>query len=84
MVFNRHRILIDVRESAAFARRHLPEACNLPYQSIGQWKHQLDRNAEYILICEHGGAAIQAARELECLGIRAAAVVGGYSYLSDD
>jgi len=81
MAFDRHKILIDVREPAAFAHRHLPEAYNLPYQSIGQWKYQLDPDVEYILICEHGGAALRAARELDCLGIRAAAVVGGYSYL---
>ena len=81
MRFGRHRRLLDLRASEDYRRWHPPVAENYPYEIIDQWKYRLPRDREYILICERGNSALRAADELMRLGYRAAAVVGGYSWL---
>ena len=81
LTFHRHRRLLDLRDPEDFAAGHYPGAENYPYGAIESWKRRLPRNAEYILLCEHGSTALRAAAELERLGYQASAVVGGYSYL---
>ncbi|MCJ7837488.1 rhodanese-like domain-containing protein [Cuneatibacter sp. NSJ-177] len=81
MTFHRRRRLLDLRDPEDFAAGHYPGAENYPYEDMEAWKQRLPRDAEYILLCEHGSTALRAAAELERLGYQAAAVVGGYSYL---
>ena len=81
MTFHPRRRLLDLRGPKEFAAGHYPGAENYPYEAMGAWKQRLPRNAEYILLCEHGSTALRAAAELERLGYQASAVVGGYSNL---
>ena len=81
MRFGRSRRLLDLRDPEDYEKGYFPGAENFPFDTMESWAGTLPVDAEYVMICEHGSAALRAAGELTRLGYRATAVVGGYSYL---
>ncbi len=60
--------LVDVRSSAEFARGALPDAINLPLQSIMSAKNILDEDKAIILYCVTGARSSTAKNYLVQMG----------------
>lgn len=55
-------MVVDVRTPEEFAEGHLENAVNFPLSSLGQYVHDLDKDAPLVLYCRSGrrsGAAYQ-------------------------
>lgn len=68
-------LIVDVRDAAEYAKKHVPGAVNIPLGRLGQTP--LDRGKIIVLYCEHGGNSMVAARELSRRGFQVRTVVGG-------
>lgn len=82
--FNESIRLLDLRDPEDYKEWHLPAARCYPYDQIGEWKKRLSKQPLYYLICWHGNSAMRAAAELERMGCRVVAVVGGYYDLQQE
>ncbi len=60
--------LVDVRSSAEFARGALPDAINLPLQSIMSAKNILDEDKAIVLYCVTGARSSTAKNYLVQMG----------------
>jgi rhodanese-related sulfurtransferase len=60
--------LVDVREPAEFAEKHLPGAINLPMSVFRTRATELNREKTIILYCLSGGRSYTALRQLRKLG----------------
>lgn len=60
--------LIDVREQFEYEIAHLPDAQLHVLNGIGTWSKTLDKSAEYVLVCHHGGRSQMACQLLQGLG----------------
>lgn len=60
--------LVDVRSSAEFARGALPNAINLPLQSIMSADNIIDRSKAIVLYCVTGARSSTAKNYLEQMG----------------
>lgn len=60
--------LIDVRSTAEFAQGALPNAVNLPLQSIMNAKNVLDENKAIVLYCVSGARSASAKSYLTQMG----------------
>jgi len=60
--------LVDVREPAEFAEKHLPGALNIPLLQLANRIAELDRRKTIILYCVSGGRSYNAIRKLRLLG----------------
>ncbi|WP_026569506.1 rhodanese-like domain-containing protein [Sediminibacillus terrae] len=69
--------IIDVRETAEVADGKIPGAVNIPLGLLEFRIHDLDKSAEYILVCRSGGRSAQAVQFLENQGFDAINMVGG-------
>ncbi|WP_371069379.1 rhodanese-like domain-containing protein [Sediminibacillus sp. JSM 1682029] len=69
--------IIDVRETAEVADGKIPGAVNIPLGLLEFRMHDLDKSAEYILVCRSGGRSAQAVRFLENQGFDAINMAGG-------
>ena len=72
-------IILDVRTAEEFAERHIPDAINIPNESIGSEPlPQLPRKDQLILVyCRSGNRSKQAAAKLAALGYTNIVEFGG-------
>ena len=63
-------VVIDVREPDEFAYCHIDGTQLKPLGGIRQWSAELDREAEYVLLCHSGFRSGQAAGFLQGLGFK--------------
>lgn len=69
--------IIDVREVEEVANGMIPGARNLPLSEIVERCTELDKNAEYILVCQAGGRSGQAKRFLDEAGYKTINMLNG-------
>jgi len=60
--------LVDVREPAEYAEKHLPGALNIPLQQLASRIAELDRRKAIIFYCVSGGRSYNAIRKMRLLG----------------
>ena len=70
--------LVDVRSSAEFARGALPNAINLPLQSIMAADNFIDRDKPVVLYCVTGARSSTAKNYLTQMGYREVYDLGSY------
>lgn len=70
-------IIVDVRDSEAFAKSHIPMAINLPLQELQAGNLSLPKGKVILVYCENGGASTLAARILSEKGYKVINTVGG-------
>jgi len=70
--------LVDVRSSAEFARGALPNAINLPLQSIMAADNFLDKDKPVVLYCVTGARSSTAKNYLTQMGYREVYDLGSY------
>ena len=58
-------ILIDVREPWEYETCHIAQSQLIPMSSVPLRLDELDRDAEVVCICHHGGRSMQVAHFLE-------------------
>lgn len=58
-------LLLDVREPWEYETCHIPQAQLMPMHSVPLRLEELDRDAEIVCICHHGGRSMQVAHFLE-------------------
>jgi len=71
--------IIDVREPAEWSSGHIPGAKHIPLGSIVQRLNELDKHAEYIIVCRSGGRSSLACEHLESMGYQVVNMPGGMS-----
>lgn len=57
--------LLDVREPWEYETCHIPQAQLMPMHSVPLRVDELDRDAEIVCVCHHGGRSMQVAHFLE-------------------
>lgn len=60
--------ILDVREPAEFQEEHLQHSVNMPLSSLEKTYSKLDNQTHYVLLCQSGKRAQEAAKILESLG----------------
>ncbi|MCL7420888.1 MAG: FAD-dependent oxidoreductase [Methylobacter sp.] len=70
-------LLVDVRSDAEYAGGHIPDAQNIPLESLRDRLHELPRTREIWLICGVGQRAYYAYRLLEQNGLQVKVLSGG-------
>lgn len=61
-------VLLDVREPWEYEICRLPGTILIPMRDLPARQHELDKEAETVVICHHGVRSYHAARYLETLG----------------
>ncbi len=61
-------VLLDVREPWEYEICRLPGTLLIPMRDLPARVHELDKEAETVVICHHGVRSYHAARYLETLG----------------
>ena len=61
-------VLLDVREPWEFQTCRLPESLLVPMREVPARLGELDRDADTVVICHHGGRSLQVALFLEKQG----------------
>lgn len=70
--------LIDIRETYEYKNGHLPNAKNIPMNSILKETDKfLDKSKEYHIICQSGGRSSKTCSELSANGYKVINVSGG-------
>lgn len=69
--------IIDVREVEELASGMIPGAKNIPLSQITERYTQLDKDTEYIVVCQAGGRSGQAKRFLDEKGYKTINMVDG-------
>lgn len=71
--------IVDVRDAAAFATGHLPEAKNIPASELANRAGELEKskNRTIIIVCQQGNRAHGAAKVLEKAGYESVVVLDG-------
>lgn len=72
---NENYVVVDVRDTKEFYKKHICGAVNIPLNRIRQT--DFDKNKIIVLYCEHGGNSMIAARELARRGFHVRTLVGG-------
>jgi len=72
-------VVLDVREPAEFAFRHIPGALSVPLGELEARLPELDANADYYVVCRTGRRSAMACRLLKEKGYSAFNVVPGMS-----
>ncbi len=62
--------LLDVRQPEEYAIAHIPGSRLLPLGELELRLEELDRDAEYVVICHRGGRSERACRQLRAAGFR--------------
>ena len=71
--------IIDIRTPYEYAKNHLPNAVNVPYDVLMMYPDSyLKRGHAYYLICAHGGLSHRACAILQSYGYKVANVKNGY------
>ena len=75
--------VLDVRTEAEHRSHRLPNAVLVPVQELEQRLHELDREANWLVHCEHGRRSLWACEVLAQAGFqRLANLSGGLAYWS--
>ena len=69
--------IIDVRDVSEVASGKIPGAINIPLHVLQARLPELDKSAEYIIVCHSGGRSFMASQYLESQGYRVVNMVGG-------
>ncbi|HEX5411724.1 MAG TPA: rhodanese-like domain-containing protein [Terriglobia bacterium] len=66
-------LVLDVRTTEEYAKGHIPEAVNVPIDSLAEKlpKMHVSKDTTIVTTCEHGGRSSRAALELRKMGYRA-------------
>lgn len=73
--------ILDVRTEIEHQSHRLPNATLLPVQELEQRLHELDREANWLVHCEHGRRSLWACEILSAAGFqRLANLSGGLAY----
>jgi rhodanese-related sulfurtransferase len=70
-------VLLDVREKWEYDIAALPNAKLVPLGTLQQATPTLDRNADYVVYCHHGGRSAMAAQWLRAQGFAQVANLEG-------
>lgn len=71
-------LLIDMRDSSAFALGHIDGAVNLPQQMLQEQAETLPQDKMLVLCCRSGIISEEAAASLREKGLFAVNLIGGY------
>lgn len=75
--------VLDVRTDAEYRSHRLPNAVLVPVQELAQRLHELDRDANWLVHCEHGRRSLWACEVMAQAGFtRLANLSGGLAYWS--
>ncbi len=69
--------LVDVRTEAEFQRKHIPQAVNIPLDSLRERLHELSQEREIWVVCGVGQRAYNATRILQQHGFQVRNLSGG-------
>ncbi|MFC0302034.1 rhodanese-like domain-containing protein [Virgibacillus soli] len=69
--------IIDVRESAEVMSGKIPGAIHIPLGTLALRKDELDKDKNYIMVCQSGNRSKAACGILEALGYKVEDMVGG-------
>ncbi len=69
--------ILDVRTEAEYHSHRLPNAILLPVQQLADRLHELDRDANWLVHCEHGRRSLWACELLAEAGFRRLANLRG-------
>ena len=69
--------IVDVRTEAEFQRKHIPQAVNIPLDSLRQRLHELSQEREIWVVCGVGQRAYNATRILQQHGFQVRNLSGG-------
>ncbi len=73
--------ILDVRTPQEFASHRLPNATLLPVQELDRRLHELDKEANWLVQCEHGRRSVFACEMLAQAGFtKLANLRGGLAY----
>ena len=72
-------VIVDVREPAAFAAGHLPDAKNIPLKELSNRAGELDKfkSKSVITVCQNGVQSLRAAAQLRKAGFNEAVSLEG-------
>ena len=71
--------IIDIRPPYEYAKNHMPEAINIPYDILMMYPESyLKQNQNYYIICAHGGLSHRACAILESFGYDVTSIKFGY------
>jgi rhodanese-related sulfurtransferase len=77
-------VLLDVRTPAEFESVHIPASMNIPLDELPQRVGQLDKSANYTLVCRTGRRAEQARMLMESNGFNCVVLAGGIQALPSE
>ena len=61
-------IILDVRTPGEFEQAHIQESYNIPLDKLEQYKHQIDKiDDDIVIVCKSGNRATQACNKLNVL-----------------
>lgn len=63
-------LLIDVREPWEYQTAHVEGSQLRPLGQIYEWAATLDKSADYVIICHHGGRSAMACQVLASMGFK--------------
>lgn len=76
--FAKDHLLLDVRTEQEFAKGHLPDAQNIPLESLRERLSELPTDRQIIAYCQVGQRGYMATRLLQQKGFDAKNLAGGY------
>lgn len=83
ILFQRHPVIIDIREPEEYRKYHLKRALNIPYEDEEGWINNFRGNRPLLLYCEYGSTSLLAARKLSKAGFEVYTVIGGANALKE-
>lgn len=69
--------IIDVREAGEFLSGKIPGAQNISFTQLALRKDELDKETDYVIVCQSGNRSKAACGILEALGFNAVNMTGG-------
>lgn len=69
--------IIDVREAGEVSGGKIPGAKNIPLGQIALRKSELDKEKNYVVVCQSGNRSKAACGILEALGFKVENMIGG-------
>ena len=76
-VNNKRALIIDVREPNEYAKKHIENSINIPFEKLEKEYGRMPKDLILVLYCERGGSSMLAAKELFDRGHVVRALMGG-------